>query len=104
MARLVRAIFVCGRDFLHCTKCGFALFSNRGQAHGAGVDGEARCAVVVKNEKRSGMDRRATDAGPPNGWRERRKTVERRRVEVDEIPFSEWLAHRPIHDPTESQK
>lgn len=60
--------------------------------------------MVVKNEKRMGGDRRATECGPPNGWRERRKRVERRQPEVDEIPFSEWLAYRPVRVETESQK
>lgn len=45
-----------------------------------------------KTEKREGYDRRLTEQGPPNGWRERRRTVERRQPEVREIPFSEWLA------------
>lgn len=54
--------------------------------------------MVVKNDKRMGEDRRTRELGPPDGWRERRKAVERRRPEVDEIPFSEWLAHRPIHE------
>ena len=48
--------------------------------------------MVVQNEKRSGDDRRDSEIGPPNGWRERRKSVERRVPEVTEIPFSEWLA------------
>ncbi|MBP8195321.1 MAG: hypothetical protein KAX60_08145 [Azonexus sp.] len=51
--------------------------------------------MAVKNEKRSGDDRRQREAGPPNGWRERRRSVERRVPEVEEIPFSEWLAHLP---------
>ncbi|MDE1544820.1 hypothetical protein PTW32_05255 [Dechloromonas agitata] len=48
-----------------------------------------------KNDKRSGYDRRERELGPPEGWRDRRKTVERRVPEVREIPFSEWLAHMP---------
>ena len=52
-------------------------------------------AVKGKMEKRSGSDRRVTENGPPNGWRDRRRTVERRLPDVAEIPFSEWLAHRP---------
>ncbi|MBL8403842.1 MAG: hypothetical protein JNL16_04790 [Dechloromonas sp.] len=51
--------------------------------------------MVCKNDKRSGSDRRQQEVGPPNGWRDRRKTVERRVPEVMEIPFSEWLAHMP---------
>lgn len=60
--------------------------------------------MVVKNEKRMGKDRRGLECGPPNGWRERRKSVERRLLEVGEIPFSEWLAHRPVHALSEPQK
>ena len=60
--------------------------------------------MVVKNEKRLGSDRRAQEYGPPNGWRERRRSVERRRLEVDEIPFSEWLAYRPVHVLSELEK
>ena len=44
-------------------------------------------------ENRKGLDRRARENGPPNGWSERRRTVERRRPEVREIAFSEWLFH-----------
>ncbi|WP_434515078.1 hypothetical protein AB6Q56_21730 [Dechloromonas sp. ARDL1] len=51
--------------------------------------------MVFKNDKRSGSDRRQKEIGPPSGWRERRRTVERRVPEVSEIPFSEWLAHMP---------
>jgi len=32
------------------------------------------------------------DKGPPSGWSERRHTVERRRPEVREISFAEWIA------------
>jgi hypothetical protein len=45
-----------------------------------------------KTDKREGNDRRRSELGPPNGWRERRRTVERRQPEVHEIPFSDWLA------------
>jgi hypothetical protein len=51
--------------------------------------------MSAKSEKRMGQDRRSKDCGPPDGWRERRKAVERRIPEVREIPFSEWLAHLP---------
>jgi hypothetical protein len=37
-------------------------------------------------------DRRGPDSGPPAGWQERRRTVERRQAEVREILFAEWLA------------
>jgi hypothetical protein len=54
--------------------------------------------MPVKSDKRSGEDRRSKEAGPPDGWRERRKSVERRIPEVREIPFSEWLAHLPTKE------
>lgn len=49
-----------------------------------------------ESNKRKKDDRRAEEVGPPLGWRERRRTVERRQPEVQEIPFSEWLAHLPV--------
>lgn len=45
------------------------------------------------NEKRAVMDRRCQENGPPDGWRERRRSVERRRPEVREILFAEWLSY-----------
>jgi hypothetical protein len=51
--------------------------------------------MSAKSEKRMGQDRRSKELGPPDGWRERRKAVERRIPEVREIPFSEWLVHLP---------
>jgi len=42
--------------------------------------------------RRSGDDRRDEDRGPPSGWSERRKSVERRRPDVREISFAEWIA------------
>ena len=59
--------------------------------------------MSVKCDKRSGLDRRGKDVGPPEGWRERRKAVERRIPEVREIPFSEWLAHLPAKVLAEQQ-
>lgn len=56
------------------------------------------------NDKRSNADRRMQEIGPPDGWRERRKTVERRRLEVHEIAFSEWLSHLPGRLVKEFQK
>jgi hypothetical protein len=43
-------------------------------------------------KKRSGNDRRNEEKGPPSGWSERRRTVERRKPEVQEISLSEWAA------------
>lgn len=56
-----------------------------------------------KNQ-RSGDDRRSTEQGPPEGWSERRKHVERRLPEVKEIPFSEWIACMPGHEPAAHQR
>lgn len=36
-------------------------------------------------------DRRAKESGPPAGWTERRRSVERRKPEVVEITFREWV-------------
>ncbi len=53
-------------------------------------------------DKRAGNDRRQQEQGPPKGWRERRRAVERRQPEVKEIPFSEWLAYLPVAKETET--
>jgi hypothetical protein len=50
------------------------------------------------NNRRRSVDRREQELGPPKGWSERRKSVERRLPEVVEIPFSEWLARFPAPD------
>ncbi|MGV0951941.1 MAG: hypothetical protein ACOYB3_14825 [Azonexus sp.] len=49
--------------------------------------------MKYSRNKRSGEDRRDEDCGPPSGWSERRKSVERRRPEVREISFAEWIAY-----------
>jgi hypothetical protein len=49
--------------------------------------------MQTKKDKRAGNDRRLDEQGPPEGWRERRKSVERRYPEVREIPFADWLFH-----------
>ncbi len=43
-------------------------------------------------QSRSGADRRAQEIGPPLGWKERRRTVERRLPEVAELSFEECAA------------
>jgi len=42
--------------------------------------------------RRSGDDRRNEDRGPPSGWSERRRSVERRLPTVLETSFAEWIA------------
>jgi hypothetical protein len=49
-------------------------------------------AMRYTKSKRAGEDRRNEDKGPPAGWSERRHTVERRKPEVREISFAEWIA------------
>lgn len=42
---------------------------------------------------RTKEDRRRNDYGPPKGWKERRRTAERRRPEIEEciVSESEWM-------------
>lgn len=44
--------------------------------------------------RREAEDRRQEDFGPPKGWRDRRKSVERRYPSVaeDEISHSDWCS------------
>lgn len=60
--------------------------------------------MVVKDEKRNGEDRRCKESGPPRGWRERRRHVERRNLAVDDIPMAEWLAYRLLPARRETHK
>ena len=50
-------------------------------------------ASAVRSNHRHLSDRRRSDLGPPNGWCERRKRVERRLPDVEEdvISESEWF-------------
>lgn len=49
--------------------------------------------LPAKPNHRHCEDRREIDLGPPNGWKERRRTVERRlpNVEEDAISDQEWF-------------
>ncbi len=49
----------------------------------------------VAADRRQQDDRRLKDSGPPRGWRERRRSVERRLPEVEEGGFRlhEWYVH-----------
>ncbi len=44
------------------------------------------------NDKRRLGDRRDREDGPPLGWKERRRSVERRKPEVIEASLAEWEA------------
>ena len=59
--------------------------------------------MFVEQDLRNRCDRRSDEIGPPLGWRERRRNVERRMptVKEDEISQQEWfrrmatfMAHR----------
>lgn len=49
-------------------------------------------AMKYSKNRRAVDDRRIVDKGPPSGWSERRHTVERRKPEVRELSFAEWIA------------
>jgi hypothetical protein len=51
-------------------------------------------AAPQKNDRRTGVDRRRADIGPPKGVRDRRVSVEPRMPEVKEVHLSpsEWGA------------
>lgn len=54
--------------------------------------------MKTTHNRRQTQDRRERELGPPKGWSERRKSVERRLPEVVEIPFSDWLACFPAEE------
>jgi hypothetical protein len=44
--------------------------------------------MSVNDERRSGIDRRKRDIGPPTGWADRRKQAERRLPAAEETEMS----------------
>jgi hypothetical protein len=46
---------------------------------------------MMTSNRRAGNERRTEEAGPPAGWSDRRRSVERRLPEVGEASFAEWL-------------
>ncbi len=59
-----------------------------------------------KHKPRTGQDRRKKDKGAPTGWKERRRTPERRMPEVEEISVAEFMRlmaenKPPAENPTE---
>jgi hypothetical protein len=48
------------------------------------------------SNKRKSDDRRDSEIGPPEGWRDRRRGVERRLPLVQEISFQEWALSRCV--------
>lgn len=51
----------------------------------------SRGSAIRNREKRLISDRRHDEQGPPLGWKERRRSVERRKPEVVEVSIEEWL-------------
>lgn len=45
------------------------------------------------HKNRTGLDRRKRDSGAPAGWKERRRSTERRLPEVEEISIEEFNRH-----------
>lgn len=55
------------------------------------VGDERRKLDLGPPERRRCSDRRDLELGPPKGWRERRRTAERRIPEVKEVAYAEWV-------------
>ena len=51
--------------------------------------------MIPQERRNTRSDRRIEDVGPPSGWRDRRKRVERRIPMTEEIEVSEaeWLTY-----------
>ena len=64
--------------------CGIVFFDNKPM--------DSDCKKT--DQRRTGEDRRGEDTGPPNGWSDRRRTVERRKPDVREISFAEWVSQK----------
>ncbi|MCK6406723.1 MAG: hypothetical protein L6Q60_12000 [Rhodocyclaceae bacterium] len=56
--------------------------------------GDRRHVDVGPPERRRLIDRREIEKGPPTGWKDRRRTAERRIPEVRESAFAEWVRLR----------
>lgn len=57
--------------------------------------GERRAINLGPPDRRRRIDRRELDGAPPGGWRERRRTVDRRQPEVAEVSadeFEQWAS------------
>ena len=60
--------------------------------------------MTTKNGRRVGDDRRDIDLGPPPGWKDRRRSTERRMPAIDEFEVSEaeWLRYFGPAKPAET--
>lgn len=60
--------------------------------------------MTREHKERAAADRRDEDLGPPAGWKDRRRTTERRIPSVEEATISEdeWLAYFTPRQPDET--
>lgn len=57
-----------------------------------------------EDDKRSGVDRRELDVGPPYGKEERREVPERRAPDVEEVEFDEYIEVLPVVTPRKGKQ
>lgn len=57
---------------------------------------ERRKKEMGPPDRRIRQDRRDSEVGPPSGWKERRRWAERRRPDVSETSFDEWVRLRAL--------
>lgn len=57
-----------------------------------------------KHKQRTGLDRRKRDNGPPAGWKDRRRSPERRLPEVEEISIEEFKRLMEANGPATSEQ
>ncbi|MFA7291390.1 MAG: hypothetical protein WC023_03975 [Rhodocyclaceae bacterium] len=65
---------------------------------------ERRKQAMGPPERRVRNERRDCENGPPAGWRDRRRSAERRSPDVVESSFEEWVKLRAIRCTTGAEK
>ncbi len=58
------------------------------------VGADRRQIELGPPERRGAPDRREAEQGPPPGWKDRRRSAERRIPQVTEVSFDEWVKER----------
>jgi hypothetical protein len=69
-----------------------------------GLMRERRQQALGPPERRIRHERRDCENGPPAGWRDRRRSAERRSPDVVESSFEEWVKLRAIRCTTVVEK
>lgn len=73
------------------------LLAHRRAPHvAAGVGRKESVPMGDRSNRRVRQDRRRVEAGPPGGWRERRRFAERRLINVTETFYWEWAGHMTL--------